>query len=328
MQTSYIYSVSRVNTLTQFLLSKTDIERLMVAKPGEDLQSALKETYLAPYVARVPEENVSLAIEQTLIDAKQLIQNIAPDHKMFRVLWMQYDMHNLRVFTKATSKRMSYEECIPYLSNRGTYEPSKMFTHIEEETLDELQSGWQKAYNTAVETVASGGLDIVDGIYDELYFETGKRIVKEVKDSFMKTYLSSLIDMFNLKSRLRHLQNDSVNFSPSFVKGGAFDQDQIETLEDVVQIFSRLGPTDFWKEALEFYQETGNFTRIDARSPEYLLEITKEASQDMFSSASLVLYYLKCRQAAANIRSIVVGRNSGFNEGDIRVNLRTLYVND
>jgi vacuolar-type H+-ATPase subunit C/Vma6 len=48
----------------------------------------------------------------------------------------------------------------------------------------------------------------------------------------------------------------------------------------------------------------------------------------MFSSASLVLYYLLCRQAAANIRTIVVGRNSGQSEEAIRANLRLAYVND
>ena len=54
----------------------------------------------------------------------------------------------------------------------------------------------------------------------------------------------------------------------------------------------------------------------------------KEASYDMFSSASLVLYYLKCRQAAANVRIIFVGKNSGMKESIIRANLRMAHVND
>ena len=47
----------------------------------------------------------------------------------------------------------------------------------------------------------------------------------------------------------------------------------------------------------------------------------------MFSSASLILYYLRTRQAAANIRTIVVGRTSGQSVNAIRANLRTAYVN-
>lgn len=93
-------------------------------------------------------------------------------------------------------------------------------------------------------------------------------------------------------------------------------------------MFARFGGVDFWKDAIEYYQTIGNSTSIDARSGEYLLTFAKEESHDMFSSASLVLYYLKCRQAAANIRIIVVGRNNGVKESAIRANLRMAYVND
>ncbi|MCA9354280.1 MAG: V-type ATPase subunit [Candidatus Kaiserbacteria bacterium] len=327
MQTSYIYSVSRVNALTQFLLSKTDVERLLVADPGEDLQSALKETYLAPYVLRVPNESVPLAVEQTLIDAKRLIHKLAPKGDMFRIMWVQYDVHNLRVFAKAAAKGLSYEDCKPYLSERGIYQPEYLYAQIEARALASLQIEWQKAYDAAVELSTAGKLDEVDGVFDELYFTTSKRIVDTLGDAFMKTYFATLVDLYNLKSRLRHLKND-VSFSPSFVTGGTFAADAIETEEATLAMFARHGGVEYWKNALEYFTATGNFTQIDARSADCLLAVAKEASYDMFSSASLVLYYLKCRQAAANVRAIVVGKNNGLTVEDIRSNLRLAYVND
>lgn len=328
MQTSYIYSVSRVNALSQFLLSKTDIERLLVAEPGSDLQSALKETYLAPYIVGVPEENVTLAISNTLIEAKKIVHNLAPNGDMFRVLWVQYDIHNLRVFAKATALGRTFDECRPLLSDRGIYSPDYLYSQIESGRLNSLQSDWQTAYDKAVSVVAEGKIDVVDGIFDELYFETSKIIAKEKGDSFIKLYLENYIDLYNLKSRLRHLMNEVVSFSPAFVSGGSIGENQIETVEDVIAAFERLGGSEFWKEAVELFQKTGNFTLIDINSTEYLLKLAKEASYDMFTSASLVLYYLRCRQAAANIRSIVVGKNSGKTAADIRTNLRMSYVND
>lgn len=328
MQTSYIYSVSRVNALSQFLLSKIDVERLLVAEPGEDLQSALKETYLAPYVVRVPDESLSLAIEQTLIDAKKLVHKLAPKGDMFRVLWVQYDIHNLRVFAKATATGMDFAGCKEYLSERGIYNPAVLFAKVEERSLSTLQPGWQEAYDAAVAVVGEQKLDLVDGIFDELYFETSKRIANTTGDAFIKQYLQHFIDLYNLKSRLRHLKNDTVNFTPAFVTGGSFARDRIETLEDTVSTFARFGGVDLWKGALDYFQKTGNFTLIDACMSDYLLTFAKEASSDMFSSASLVLYYLKCRQAAANVRMIVVGKNSGMLPDDIRSNLRMAYVNN
>lgn len=328
MQTSYIYSVSRVNALEQFLLSKTDIERLLVAEPGDDLHSALKETYLAPYVAHVPGEDVGLAIEQTLIDAKRLIHRIAPNGDMFRILWVQYDIHNLRVLAKATVNQFTFEECRPFLSERGIYNPEYLFSQTEKRELNHLQAGWQDSYDKAVQTVAAGDIYAVDGIFDNLYFATSKRIVKTMGDSFMEKYFKNFIDLYNLKSRLRHLKNEAVDFEPKFISGGTFGIDQIETIEATLAAFSRLGGADFWREAVEYYQSKGNTTSIDARCGEYLLTLAKEASYDMFSSASLVLYYLKCRQAAANVRIIVVGKNSGMKESAIRANLRMAHVNN
>lgn len=328
MQTSYIYSVSRVNALSQSLLSKTDIEFLLATEPGEALQSALKETYLAPYVLRVPNENVSLAIEQTLIDAKRLIHRLAPNGDMFRIMWVQYDIHNLRAFAKATAKGLALEEVKPFLSERGIYQPEYLHARIEERALSSLQKGWQEAYDKAVALVGEGKMDLVDGVFDELYFITSRRIVETIGDAFIKQYFSTLVDFYNLKSRLRHLKNEGVRFEPAFVPGGSFSAESIMTLEQTLAMFARHGGVEYWKSALEFFVETGNFTRIDALVADRLLTVAKEGSYDMFSSASLVLYYLKCRQAAANIRIIVVGKNSGMSIEDIRANLRMAYVND
>ena len=330
MQTSYIYSVSRVNTLSDFLLSKTDIERLLVAEPGEDLRQALKETYLAPYVSRVQNEDMAEALEATLIDAKDLVYRIAPKGKggMLRILWIQYDIHNLRVFAKGSARQYTYEQCQPYLSHRGRYTPEKIHKKIETNELNELFPGWQQAYDESLNLIAEDKLDLIDGLFDELCFMTSQKIIDKYGDKFMKLYFSRLIDLHNLKGRLRHLHNPTVRFYPEFVSGGTLSRDLMETESDVLAAFGRFGGEAFWKEAIDDYLATGNSSRVDARSAEHLLYITKDASADMFSSASLVLYYLKCRQAAANIRSIVVGKESGLSEADIRSNLRLAYVNN
>lgn len=328
MQTSYIYSASKVNALSEFLLTKTEIERLLVADSGADLQSALKETYLATYVVRVPDESVSLAIEETLRHAKKLIHRITPQGDMFRVLWVLYDIHNLRVFAKASTAGLSYEDCKPYLSERGIYTPSYLYEHVENNTLNNLQISWQDAYNEAIQSTVDGDLSTLDGIFDTLYFTTSKRIVESVGDAFIRTYLQAVIDLYNLKSRLRHLKNETVRFTPEFVDGGTFGPGLIETQENVLAMFETLGGSKYWASALEYYKETGNFTQIDSKAADYLVLIARQGSYDMFSSASLVLYYLKCQQAAANIRAIVVGKNSGLEAADIRSNLRLVYVNE
>lgn len=328
METTYIYSASKANALSEELLNKTDIERLLVASPGDDLQSALKETYLAEYVVQVPEESVPLAIEETLKHAKKLIHRIAPQGDLFRIMWVQYDLHNLRVFAKGRAAGHSYEDCKPFLSERGIYPSEYLYEHVDGGTLNRLHIGWQEVYDRAAAVAESGDLTALDGIIDQLYFDTSKRIVNRIGDAFMKTYLQTLIDLYNLKSRLRQLQNETVPFELQFVDGGSFAPAQIETLEGVLAMFGRFGGSEYWTDALQEYQETGNFTQLDSKAADFLLVTARQGSYDMFSSASLVFYYLKCRQSAANIRTIVVGKNSGLEADEIQRNLRIAYVRD
>lgn len=326
MQTSYIYSVSRVNTLAQYLLSKTDIERLLVAEAGADLQSALKETYLAPYVLRSKEGDVAEAIEWTLIDAKKLIHQIAPKGDMFRVLWAQYDIHNLRVFAKAKAQQLSFAEVLPHTSRRGMYEPDYLYTSAEAGTLNSLQAGWQDAYAQAVKFAEEGQIAKVDTVLDKVLFATIHRIAETIGDKFIKQYVGALIDLYNLRSRLRLLAHPNIESAHEVVVGGTIVMDMLSTKEEVYAGFMRLQNGDFWKSAIESYESTGNTTQLDARSQEYLISLAKHASVDMFSSASLVLYYLQCRQAANNVRAIVVGKNSGMSLEDIRAHINFAYV--
>jgi len=328
MQTSYIYSASRLNTLATFLLSKTDIERLMVTAPGTELQSALKETYLAPYILNATEDTIPAAIEQTLIEAKQLIHRIAPKGNMFRVLWVQYDIHNLRVFVKAQAKGLSFEQCSAFTSDRGSYDPTVLFESVQKGELNRLTAQWQEVFDEAVRLVVAGELDKVDGVLDQAFFAAVKSITDGESDLFLKKYVRGVIDIYNIKSRLRAVTYPQVTFTPVFITGGTFAQSELDSKEQVFAALEKLDGQGFWRTAIEYYRETGNTTRFDARADEYLLTLAKESSFDMFSSASLVLYYLQCRQSAANVRTIVVGKNSGMKEEDIRANLRMAYVNE
>ena len=136
--------------------------------------------------------------------------------------------------------------------------------------------------------------------------------------------------MYNLKSSLRGFRYPQLKDITIFVGGGEMTKDRFESEETVLKAFERIGATDFFKSAIEYYLETGNSTRLDARIDEYLLSLAHEirTKDFMFAAASLIAYYLECRQSAANVRTIVVGKNSGMNEEDIRANLRMAYVRE
>jgi len=327
MNTAYIYSATRVTVLGNELLSQTDIDRLLVAAPGEALHAAFKETYLAPYLLQAVEENEAAAIEETLIGAKQLLERISPDGNSLAVLWIQHDVHNLRVFAKATKKELPFDAVQALVSRRGCYDPQTLHGHATASTLARLQPGWQQAYDQAIAHVVAGELDLVDGVFDALLFATLRAFAATSTDPFIKQYVATVINLYNVKAALRLANLATVTFSPTFVSGGTLGPASFDSKESIQEALETFAP-GFFTAALAVYTHTGHTSDFDARIDDYLITMAKRASADLFSSASLVLYYLRVKQAAANVRTIVVGRNSGMDEASIRANVRTAYVNN
>lgn len=325
MQTSYIYSTSRVNTVSEDLLTKADIDRLLVAKPGVEYTEALKETYLAPFLIQA-DDDVRVALRTAQNEAKTLLMQVSPQQSLLKGVWLQYDVHNLRVLAKAAVAGASPEDVEPHLSDLGIYDPTYVRELATSNSLNRLEQDWQEAYEEAIRSASGGDLEAIDGIFDELYFKTADRIIKQTQDAFMNRFLKATIDLHNLKSRLRTLTYPDMGFRASYLSGGSYASNEIETKEQVLAVYAKLGSEALWRDAIEYYTATNNTTRLDARAEDYLLSLTREAAYNMFSSASLVLYYLRSQQSADNIRTISVGLNSGMKEEDIRANLRTAYV--
>jgi len=327
MNTSYIYSASRVNTLSQELLTHADIERLLVAVPGESLANALKETYLAPYLLQAADEDVAIAIEGTLVRARALIESIAPDSAQFRALWVQYDVHNLRVLAKGTKESLTVEQLAGYISKRGSYDVEMLAQYASEGTLNNLQPGWQDVYDTAVQHVAAGEIDKVDAEFDALVLRTMVEIAKVATDPFIAVYVSAVIDIHNCKAVLRASKLPETVAQPVLAAGGTVSPSQLVGVESVVSTLEYLSPGHFTT-ALEQFFDDGHTTTLDARCEEYIIGLAVAASIDMFSAASLVAYYLRVRQSATNIRTIVVGIESGQTTDIIRSNIRFAYVSN
>lgn len=325
MQTSYIYSVSRVNAASGDLLTKADIDRLLVARPGASFVDVLKETYLAPHLLQ-SENDIQTALDAALYETKQLLENVAPSDELLRGLWLQYDVHNLRVLAKSAAAEISVTAVSPYLTELGVYSLERLEQAVATSTLNYVEDGWQEAFTEAVRLTAEGKVTEVDTLFDQMYFTALQRAARQAKDPFIKEYSRKVIDLFNLQSSLRSLSHKDPDLSVAFVSGGSYGASELETKEQVLSAYGKLGASIDWAAAVQYYTETKNTTRLNVAAADYLLSLAREAAYDMFSSASLVLFYLRSKQSVSNIRAIAAGVNSGLRPEQIKNNVQTAYV--
>ena len=326
MKTSYIYSSSRVKALEKELLSETDVNNLLEASRGEAFLKALKETYLSTYLKSDDVNGIFSALEKSLEEAKNLIERVAPEKRLFDFLWVRYDLHNLRVILKAKKAGLSEEKTLSYLSRLGKYAPETLIEHASAGTLNRLESEFKNIYEQAEKAMTEQGVAEADLIIDTNYFELAKRLVHDSHDLSLNKILRLQIDIYNLKTKLRTLLVDRGNSSAWFITGGNLRLEDIDSKEQALSALLNYGGEKHWREAIDVYNTEGHLTLIEARADDFILETLRDMSHDIFSPASLIAYFLQTQNSAKIIQTITVGKESGQNEAQIRKQLRTIYV--
>ncbi len=327
MQLSYIYSASRVNALSTALPKKSDYERLITATSEAEMLSVLRDTFAVSVIEQMPAGSLDEVLEATLLQVKQTLLQIAPKADPLRFLWVQYDIHNLRLFAKAKRGAHGWSDVQVYVSHRGLYDPSYLYEHAENSTLNRLVAGWQETYEQMVSYIEQREIRKADAVADALYFTMMKDELLKTNDNSIRAYVERSIDMYNIKARLRALQTPTGVSGNSWISGGAVSLSAIETKEMILQVLQTMSHDD-WRGAIEYMETTGNSSRLDARVDEYIASVARHASYSGFQASSLLFYYLLCRQAAVNIRIIAAAKKSGMSQQDVRINLRMTYVND
>jgi vacuolar-type H+-ATPase subunit C/Vma6 len=326
-QHSYIYSASRVNAIASALPRKSHYERLMSTTNEAEVLGVLRETCIGDSIdAHSPEES-KYAVELFLYDTKVLLSHILPHNLLNEYLWLQYDIHNLRLFAKAKKTSLSWDDIYPQTSNRGVYDAMYLYEMSEQSQLYRLQIGWQEAFGQMVSLCQQNDIAAADAIADKLVIEAMRNNTAKINDADIRLYTERFIDAYNIKNRLRDIKNFGTQHPTVHQSGGWLQPTAMETKEAIFAALQQWGG-DGWRDAIDYLEATDNFTRLDARIDEYLLHIVRQTSYKTFTPASLLFHYLLVEQAAKNIRIITAAKKTGMSNTELRANLRMVYVNE
>ncbi len=183
MGTNYIYSVSKVKVLEQSLPGLSDFERLLSAEDNNSFLLSVKETSLNLDYGQVKKPSDLLPVlENVVISAKNLLQKISPEKSALQILWLSYDIHNLRLMTRAVRVGLDWDNIKNLTSSAGIYEPVNVWHKVQSKRLNDLFPQAQVILKQA-ETV---NLNKIDELFDVLYFDIGQSFVEKTKDKFLK----------------------------------------------------------------------------------------------------------------------------------------------
>jgi len=323
MKARYVYASTLVKTRAQELLNDTQLEMLLTAKSPNEMITSLHDTYLAPYLSGREGGDVSYALEKSVADARTLLERTAPDPRLLDVLWIKYDFYNLRTIIKGGHAGIPSEDILKQCFTLGLFEPARLLEAYHNNTLSSLNPRLNETARAAATTAES--IDI-EQIIQSHYFRTAHEMAQECKNSFVRRYIETRIDLFNTLSHLRELvrREHTTSSNNSFVAGGTFNKSELETKEDTIAALYRLGGEHIWREALDAFNNTGTFLLLEKTADEYILTFLDRESFELFSLAPLYAYFTAVKNNAQTIRAIWIGKNRGLSEHDVRHTLRKL----
>lgn len=324
MKPDYIYASSLVKTRENKLLSDTQLEMLLSSKSLEELELALQDTYLAPYLSGKSARSVSIALEASVKYARELLEKVAPKSDLLNILWIKYDFYNLKTIVKGVRNKQSDEEILENCFSAGIFDPKKILVGYQNTELYKVD----KRLAEAVKNLSGDATGIkIEETIQQAYFSTIGEMAKTSHNSFLQRYVKKLINVFNVLSYLRvmaRIEYDTT-LTHLFVEGGSFTPRELQSTDDALALLKKLGNEKAWQEAIEDYVKTGNFSLLEKASDEHLLDFLNEESFELFTLAPLYAYFTAIKNNAQTIRAIVVGKETGMSERDIRFNLRRLY---
>lgn len=321
MQTDYIYSANRAKTLLNELLKPEQVEKLCSAGNESELEKLLKDTYLAEYISTENTDAITTALQNSVLSAKEMVMNIAPDPRLLEIFWLRYDFFNLRVIVKAERLNLNTNETLEYCSKLGKHDPKTVIEYAKEDKLNRLEASFPETYLNAKREIDEGRVSMADIVIDKAYFKEIHNVSWQVKDDFTFKAVRMQIDLYNLKNRLRSFPLEKT----VHIEGGSYSPDELDIKEQVIDKLMSLGGEKFWQEAVDDYLENGHTTLLDKKMDDHLLNWVRSQSINVFSVAPLVQYFLQTLHTAKLINTLLVGKKNGWPVGRIRANLRQIY---
>ena len=126
------------------------------------------------------------------------------------------------------------------------------------------------------------------------------------------------IDLYNLRASLRVISLKKIRLSFDPISGGSIDPSTLQTKEEIIKGFEKLGGVRFWHEAILEYENTGNFTTLETKANRYMVKYLKENYFGLFSPARIYQYFLSVRNDLQVIRAIYIAKKSRASIEEIR----------
>lgn len=331
-ENKYLYSVTRIRALETKLLDKTKIERMIEARNADEIVKILYETEYASSISEMKcIEDYEAVLSKELSNTYELLSEISPVPELTNLFLLRYDIHNLKTLLKSSYLGEDSDEL---LSSIGTIPLQRLKTMVKEKDFRDLDPILKECVEEIVgEFTLNPDPQMIDVTLDKCLFKLMYKSAKDNKSSFLMDYISTQIDLINIRSLVRV---KAMGYGRDFLKkvillNGKLDYAFYNDIfdESLETLIEKLAFKDYGKvveEGIASYIKTKSLTKFEKLSDDFIFELAKKGKYVAFGIEPLVGYLMAKENEAKIIRMIMVGKINGIPNELIRERLRDVYV--
>ena len=316
---SLVYSNARVKAMENSFLTNEKIVRMSYSDSLEEGIKILQESSYGGGVAIDGNDYESL-LQAEDRRVSEFMLDAMPKGVGMESFLIKNDYHNLKAIVKGKYMRLDSVDFM--LMPKGLLD----IEDLREKVLSDDYSSLSQIMGKAIEDIdfarANGNTSprFIDMTLDKACYEEIMAMLKKTKNSAIKTYWQTNIDLSNISCYVRCKRIDSPEiFKESFIDGGLldksfFDGDIVDKL--AYSAYSKFGEALRENDMVAFERQWDNA----------LLDIFKEKRNDIFSIAPIAGFHVAKKIEIKIVRMICILLKNDVEKEIIKARLRELYA--
>jgi V/A-type H+-transporting ATPase subunit C len=308
---SYPYAVSRIKVSEDSLIDQSQWNRLWEA----GLDEAYRLLHEMGYGQKAKDQNdIDSLTRANVAQARELIREVSPNHKLTDLLLLQTDAHNIKTVLKGM---LEEEEVDSILLEGGSIPLPVLLESFEKDSFDAFPEKLREAVDRFSPDMAPRELSamIDDSVFEQIDFVLSN---KKSTDPLMKRYFDSKTDFTNILTllRIRNLKWSAEQLKPLIIPGGAVPEEKLMEAVDVPveQLPDMLsaGEDDYFiKGFLREFERDGSISNLAMKFSRRSYQIAHQAYMETFGMGPIMNYLIQKEYEARMLRILFAGKRSG-----------------
>lgn len=307
---SYPYAVSRVKASESSLISRNSWDRLYEA----NIEDAFRLLHDMNYGKNAKNQNnIDELTQDSVNQARELINEISPDEALTNLFLLQVDGHNIKTILKGLLQR---EDIADILLPGGTIPIDELQEAFEKDTFEILPLKIREAVEEFNPSDPPGIISakIDNSVFDQILFVLSQR---KFNNPLIKRYFLAKIDFTNILTIIRsyNLKWDKSHAIPYLIPGGNLDtsillsalEAERSKLPEILSL-GEYSSTIF--NAINDFLNSGSLLKMENDFYNKAYEIIHEEYMDSFGIGPIINYLLQKEFEARTLRVMFAAKRS------------------